>query len=135
MWKRKTLSPLTRITKPTVYPADSAVDTGEEVYFITKTGSKLKVASPRVVQSWKFELLPGSVESLSLHKKAQGVLGFRNGTLIRNIADGKLYLVSGNKKRHIQSPDVFEKYGYDRAKIILVSQDEINIHEDGEVLS
>ena len=63
-----------------------------------------------------------------------GKLGFRDGTLIKNIADGKMYLISQNKKRHIVDPDSFIKYGIDRSKVIEVSESEANSHELGENL-
>jgi hypothetical protein len=66
--------------------------------------------------------------------KIAGKLGFRDGTLIKNIADGKLYLISQNKRRHIIDPDTFEKYGLDRSNIIEVSESEANMHELGENL-
>ena len=66
--------------------------------------------------------------------KLVGKLGFRDGTLIKNISDGKMYLVSQNKRRHIVSPDSFDKYGLDRSKLIEVSDSEINMHDQGEDL-
>ena len=66
--------------------------------------------------------------------KLAGKLGFRDGTLIKNIADGKMYLISQNKKRHIVSPDVFTKYGLDRSRLIEVSESEAAIHDLGENL-
>ena len=66
--------------------------------------------------------------------KLVGKLGFRDGTLIKNIADGKMYLVSQNKLRHIVDPDVFNKYGLDRSIIMEVSESEIKAHELGENL-
>jgi len=66
--------------------------------------------------------------------KLAGKLGFRDGTLIKNIADGKIYLISQNKKRHIVDPDSFDKFGLDRSKIIEVSSFEVNMHELGENL-
>jgi hypothetical protein len=54
--------------------------------------------------------------------------------LIKNIADGKLYLISQNKKRHIVDPDTFIKYGLDRSKVIEVSEAEANMHDIGESL-
>jgi hypothetical protein len=66
--------------------------------------------------------------------KVAGKLGFRDGTLIKNIADGKMYLISQNKKRHIVSPDTFTKYGLDRNQIIEVGEVEANMHELGENL-
>jgi hypothetical protein len=54
--------------------------------------------------------------------------------LIKNIADGKLYLISQNKRRHIIDPDTFNKYGLDRSKVIEVSETEVNMHDLGESL-
>jgi hypothetical protein len=61
-----------------------------------------------------------------------GTLGFRDGTVIKDIADGKIYLIENSKKRHIISPDFFEKYGFNRNWIIEVSQKEASLHKDGE---
>jgi hypothetical protein len=66
--------------------------------------------------------------------KLVGKLGFRDGALIKNIADGKMYLISQNKRRHIVSPDSFTRYGLDRSRVIEVSDIETNMHELGENL-
>ena len=63
-----------------------------------------------------------------------GTLGFRDGTLIKNIADGKIYLISQNKRRHIIDPDSFTKYGLDRSNIVEVSEAEVNMHDIGDNL-
>jgi len=73
-------------------------------------------------------------ESSLVNIKTAGRLGFRDGTLIKNIADGKMYLISQNKRRHIVSPDVFDKYGLDRSKLIEVSSKEAEMHELGDSL-
>ena len=75
-----------------------------------------------------------ATESAVSGMKLAGKLGFRDGTLIKNIADGKLYLISQNKKRHIVDPDTFNKYGLDRSQVIEVSAFEISMHELGEEL-
>jgi hypothetical protein len=64
--------------------------------------------------------------------KVAGKLGFRDGTLIKNIADGKMYLVSQNKLRHIVDPDSFNRYGLDRSKAVEVSEAEVSAHDLGE---
>jgi len=61
-----------------------------------------------------------------------GKLGFRDGTLIKSVADGKMYLVAQNKLRHIVDPDSFNRYGLDRSKMIEVSEKEISAHDLGE---
>ena len=89
--------------------------------------------SKRAQDSWQFTTVNATEESLSGIKIA-GKLGFRDGTLIKNIADGKMYLISQNKKRHIIDPDTFNRYGLNRSKLIEVSEIETNAHEIGEPL-
>jgi hypothetical protein len=106
----------------------------ENGWFFIKGKNKFRINSERVLSSWRVDTLPGTTASVSKFKNA-GLLGFRNGTVIRNIADGRYYLISENKRRHIVTPDVFDTYGFDYEKVILVSQAEVEIHEEGEVLS
>lgn len=120
------------VTSPTDFPSGIAVKTDKATYWI-KDGKRYKLISKRAEDSWCFTTINATEASLSLIKQS-GKLGFRDGTLIKNIADGKMYLISQNKKRHIVNPDSFSKYGLDRSKIIEVSESEINSHELGENL-
>lgn len=133
MWflRQKDSRPLPQ--EPINYPSDVVVET-ESGYWFIKGKNKLRIFSERCLNSWQVDVLPGTDVSISKFKKA-GVLGFRNGTLVKNIADGRYYLISDNKRRHIVSPDVFEKYGFDIDTTMVVAQSEIDIHEEGEVLS
>jgi hypothetical protein len=76
-----------------------------------------------------------ATEAAVKHYPITGKLGFRDGTLINNMGDGKIYLISQNKRRQITSPDAFDKYGIDRSKMIWVSQEEAELQIIGEVLS
>ena len=120
------------ITSPTNFPSGIAVKTDKATYWI-KDGKRYKLISDRASKSWSFATANATEEALSLIKIA-GKLGFRDGSLIKNIADGKIYLISQNKKRHIVDPDSFTKYGLDRSKIIEVSEAESNAHDLGEIL-
>ncbi len=120
-------------TKPLNYPSDIAVETELAVYFI-KGSSRLRFFSERCLSSWDLILVPGSEASLSKFKKA-GVLGFRPGTVVKDISDSKYYIISDNKRRHIVNPDIQEVMGLDLANAIVASSDEIKIHPEGEVLS
>ena len=120
------------VTSPTNFPSGIAVKTSKDVYWI-KDNKRYKLISKRAAESWAFNTVNATEEALSLTKLA-GKLGFRDGTLIKNIADGKMYLISQNKKRHIVDPDSFIKYGIDRSKVIEVSESEANSHELGENL-
>ena len=120
------------ISHPTNFPSGIAVKADKATYWI-KDGKRFKLISDRAAQSWCFTTVNATEAALSGFKVA-GKLGFRDGTLIKNIADGKLYLISQNKKRHIVDPDIFNKFGLDRSKVIEVSEMEANAHELGESL-
>jgi hypothetical protein len=89
--------------------------------------------SDRAANSWLFTTVNATESALS-GIKLVGRLGFRDGTLIKNIADGKMYLISQNKRRHVVSPDIFIQYGLDRSDLLEVSDLEVNTHDLGENL-
>ena len=120
------------ISQPTNFPSGLAVKTDKAVYWI-KDGKRYKLISDRAARSWMFTTVNATEAALSGIKLA-GKLGFRDGALIKNIADGKMYLVSQNKLRHIVDPDIFDRYGLDRSKLIEVSESEIKAHDIGEIL-
>jgi hypothetical protein len=120
------------VSSPTLFPSGIAVRTEKNVYWI-KDGKRFRLISERAVQSWAFTIVHATEAALS-GSKVIGKLGFRDGTLIKNIADGKIYLVSQNKRRHIVTPDSFTKYGLNRSSIVEVSESETNMHDLGENL-
>jgi len=127
---RNTQIPL--VTSPTNFPSGIAVKTNKGTYWI-KDGKSYKLISDRAEKSWSFVTVNATENALS-STRLVGKLGFRDGSLIKNIADGKIYLISQNKKRHIVDPDSFIKYGLNRNQIIEVSESESNAHEQGENL-
>lgn len=120
------------ISQPTNFPSGLAVKTDKATYWI-KDGKRYKLISDRAAKSWLFTTVNATEAALS-GIKLVGKLGFRDGSLIKNIADGKMYLVSQNKLRHIVDPDTFDRYGLDRSNLIEVSDTEIKAHDIGETL-
>jgi hypothetical protein len=118
------------ISQPTNFPSGIAVKTDKDTYWI-KDGKRYRLISDRAAKSWSFTTVNATEAALAGFKVA-GKLGFRDGALIKNIADGKIYLVSQNKLRHIVDPDSFTKYGLDRSKMIEVSEAEVSAHDLGE---
>jgi len=118
------------ISSPTNFPSGIAVKTDKDTYWI-KDGKRYRLISDRAATSWSFTTVNATEAALTGFKVA-GKLGFRDGALIKNIADGRIYLVSQNKLRHIVDPDSFTKYGLDRSKVIEVSEAEISAHDLGE---
>lgn len=120
------------VSQPTNFPSGIAVKTDKGIYWI-KDGKRFKLISERAAQSWAFTTVLATEQALTNIRLA-GKLGFRDGTLIKNIADGKMYLISKNKRRHIVSPDSFDLYGLDRSSVIEVSENETIVHDLGDNL-
>jgi hypothetical protein len=131
MMRKKKPQPKT-VTRPTLFPSGIAVQTDNAIYWI-KDGKRFKVVSERAAKSWNFSTVNATEQAIS-GMKLVGKLGFRDGTLIKNISDGKMYLISQNKRRHIIDPDTFDTYGLDRSNVIEVSEAETNMHDIGEDL-
>lgn len=123
---------ITKVISPTLIPSGLAVKTDKAIYWV-KDGKRYKLISDRAAKSWAFTTV-SATEDAVVGMKVVGKLGFRDGTLIKNIADGKMYLISQNKKRHIVDPDSFDKYGLDRKSVLEVSESEANMHDIGENL-
>ena len=140
LWKKKRLrlrllknsKPSLTISQPTNFPSGIAVKTDKDTYWI-KDGKRYRLISNRAAHSWCFTTVLATEAALT-GIKLVGKLGFRDGSLIKNLADGRMYLVSQNKLRHIVDPDSFDRYGLDRSKIVEVSDKEISAHDLGENL-
>lgn len=130
--KQKNSIQIPLITSPTNFPSGLAVKTEAASYWI-KDGKRFKLISERAEASWSFPTVRASETALA-GIKIVGKLGFRDGTLIKNIADGKMYLISQNKRRQIVDPDCFVRYGLDRSSLVEVSESECDMHDLGENL-
>jgi len=130
-FKKKTQKPLR--TEKTDYPFMTFVIT-EKGMFLLKEKTRVRIISERILKSWSVRLVP-TTESAIKHYAITGKLGFRDGTLINNMGDGKIYLIAKNVRRQITSPDAFEKYGIDQSQMIWVSAEEAELQPLGEVLS
>lgn len=134
MWpfRRKTAELHIPETK-TDYPYGLFIVT-EAGFFLIRENCRLRLKSERVVASWSAPLVVSS-EAAVKHLPILRTIGFRDGSLVKDFVSGKVYLISKNKKRLLTSPDVYTKYGLNKELIIEASLDEVNLHEDGEVLS
>ena len=120
------------IINPVIIPSGLAVKTDKGIYWV-KDNKRFKLISDRAAKSWAFTTVLATEQAIA-SMKVVGKLGFRDGTLIKNISDGKMYLVSQNKRRHIVDPDSFLKYGLDRSRLVEVSESEVNMHDLGDNL-
>jgi hypothetical protein len=121
--------------RPLVYPIGSAIKTENGWYYIKSVSVRMRIPTQAILNSWNFHRIITSNELSLKNYKIMGKLGFRQGSLLYNIADGKIYLVEDNKLRHIQSPEALELIGAGKDEAVTVSDAEIKYHEIGLPLS
>lgn len=102
----------------------------ESGYFYIKDNKKFTFVSDRAMLSWNLPIIK-TKDSIMSSKIKSGILGFRDGTLVKDISDGKIYLISNSKRRHVVDPDVLEWLNTD---IIQIGQKELFVHSEGEKL-
>ena len=134
-WFRKKPQPRPLPTAPVNYPPGICVRTSEGTYRIGNDNKRYRIVSDRILQTWNFPFVVETSEvALSGHPRAVRKLGFRDGSLLNNLADGRIYLVSGGRLRHVTSPSVLDKLGLAKEDAVLVSDAEIKIMEQGDTL-
>jgi hypothetical protein len=116
---------------PTQYPVGVVVQTEIPNWYFIRSAGKLKIASVRALDSWNFGHFVFSSEIALSKTPTIGILGFREGTLIKSVTDAKLYLISENKRRQIIDPDILDLLFLSVEDAILVSEKEINLHSEG----
>jgi hypothetical protein len=102
----------------------------EKGYFYVKGKKRFKFISDRAMNSWNLPVID-TKELMMAEYPVSGVVGFRDGSLLKDISDGKIYLVSDNKRRHVVEPDVLE---WINTPIIQAGQKEIFVHAEGDKL-
>lgn len=121
-----------RPTEPVEYPTGVFIHTELGYFYIHAQGKRMRVLSERVLKSWSPQRIILTSEAAVRKYKVTSKIRFRNGSLIHSIADGKMYLIENGERRHITSPDVFGRLGGKWQDSEPVSDDEINLHPEGE---
>lgn len=134
MFRRKQAPPRQRPTQRINYPDGMMVGTEKATYYI-KGGKRYRAYNDRVVASWAIPVAFGSEASVAHIPKSRYPLGYRDAALVENMADGRLYLISSNKRRHITNPDVLVTLDIDISRVVVVSQAEIDLHDQGDDLA
>jgi hypothetical protein len=121
-------------TKPTTYPDNTFVHTENGYFYIPKQGTRYRLLTKRVLDSWAPHRVVETSEVALATYRVAAKMKFRNGSLLYSQASGKMYLVSGNKIRHVRNPDVLPLIGAERSEAVWVSSAELKLHEEGEPL-
>ena len=115
------------------YPISGLFYRTEKGYFYIRSNKRYKVYSERCFNSWNADPIDTEFKNISGIPYA-GVLGFRDGTIIHNLADGKIYIVSDNKRLHIKTPNAFPD-GWIESKKFIISESELDLHTEGVAIS
>lgn len=134
MWPKRSQK-TTLPDAPVDYPSGLFIKTEKGYFYISEPGKRMRIISERVLNSWSPQRLVYTTEAAVAKYRVVSKIRFRNGSLIWNLADGKLYLVEGGKRRHITSPEALTRIGAQRSDALTVSLDEINLHPEGEPLN
>lgn len=119
---------------PIDFPTGVCVKT-EKGHFYINGKFRHRLGSKRVFQSWAFPRVIETRESALVNFKTGKKLGFRDGSLIREISTGKLYFVSQRKVRLVTNPDTLTLMGLKPSDAVWVADFEIKLHEEGEDLT
>lgn len=118
-------------TAPVEYPSGICVKTEKGAYLIQKDGKRYRIPTKAILDSWNFPLTVDTTEAaVSNHPLAVLKVGFRDGSLLNNIADGRIYLVSAGRLRHVVDPEVLNRLG--NPTPVTVSDAEIKMMKQGE---
>jgi hypothetical protein len=122
-------------TTPSNYPVGTFVHTEKGFFYIVSPTRRLRIITRRCLESWAPPRVVLTSES-AVSKYVIGItkMKFRNGSLIHNLADGKIYLIEEGKRRHVTDPDVLETLGASWKDVTRVSLAEVNLHPEGETL-
>lgn len=121
----------------TEYPAGTFVETEKGYFYVVNPTKRYRITSKRVLDSWSPHRVVKTTEAAVKHLRIAAKMKFRNGSLIHNIADGRIYLVVDGRRCPMVSPEAFERIGTERNTkyVVSVSQAEIKLHELGEEIS
>ena len=124
---------------PVKYPNQTFVKTEKGYFYIVNDAKRYRITSSRVLASWRPHRVVETTEAAVSRYRIAAKMKFRNGSLIWNLDDGKIYLIEDGTRRHVVSPDVFIRLGLDPSKtmkeVMWVSKDEISLHELGKELT
>jgi len=125
MFRKKTQQSNYTPPVPHLYPVGMIVETEHYYFYIKAKDKALRLISARAMESWKSHVIQTS--AINFDVPVVGSLGFRPGSVMRNFADGKIYVLNAGSLTLIDDPDTLDSIG--NPEIIEVSQEEIDYQE------
>jgi len=116
----------------TFYQSESFADQ-PEIYIIID-GAKRHIPDPTTYNNL-FATWGDVREALDLPSITTGHSLTHGAYLFRGDGEAAVYLIDGNKKRHVTSPDIMSRYGFDWNKVRSVPASVVAAIETGAPLS
>lgn len=118
-------------TSPYDYPSGVCVKTESGLYYL-KNKTKYRIKSDKVFKSWKFPVvIDSSDHAISHYRPSLRRLGFRDGTIVRDIYDQRLYIISNSERVSITTPEAYAVLAIDDSVIPYVSHEDVVFHKEG----
>lgn len=122
-------------TTPVEYPSGVFIHTEKGYFYIHGEGKRMRCISKRVLDSWSPQRVIETTEAAVVKYKITSKIRFRNGSLIWNLSDGRIYLIENGMRRHVVSPEALERINATWNDAQVVSLDEVQIHPEGAPLN
>ena len=109
--------------------------TGSKIYLL-ENGEKKWIATAEAFvfngYDWN-EVITVFDEELDLYPNGKNVYAsnIKNGNFVKSNNNEKVYLIENGKKRWISTAEIFMRKGYDWKKIVIISEKELEIYEEG----
>lgn len=117
------------------YPKYSYVyNIDNDTYYLLLDKTKKEFISSRAFKSWGAFAPHTTSEAISGYS-LYGKKGFRPGTIIRSIFDGKTYFVGEELIHPITSREFYDILGYTSESITFVSESEIQFYKIGDAIN
>ena len=117
----------------TDFPQGTVVKTEKGRFFINGKTRK-PIRHDKIFKSWSFPFVVETNEASLSKFLVASPLGYRDGTLIRDISDNAIYLISGQKRRKIVDPEALLMLGLEVSDAMWVSHKDVLIHQEGNDL-
>lgn len=125
------------ITLTSLYPQGALLQDNKTggVYYV-EDGIKYPIWQKEIMQVNypNLKLTQISSDELAKYVTAANGVSFRDGTLIKSVADSKVYVISNGQRRWISNEQTFKQLGYDFANVKTVSEKVVSLHPLGQDL-
>ncbi|MCR4312567.1 MAG: hypothetical protein NUV56_04770, partial [Candidatus Uhrbacteria bacterium] len=126
----------TEITVTSQDPQSKVLALANGAMFSVEDGMRHAILDATILRARFPGVVPTTVEAVVIEQYREGnFIKLPDGYLVRSYEDPAVFVVSEGVKRPILSASVFLEYGYSWDDIVFVTQDVLDLHKTGDVLT